>query len=477
MDLLRSYVAADLFVSFSTTRILTRGSVAMYKLLMILYTTDSLFAWNRLEDSPQLKTIRDFFHALPDEALLQALRDRRNKGRDDYSVHILWFCVVLQRLLRHPTMRLTLEELGRNAELRRLGGMEGPGEVPKAWNISRFLAVLGEEPFRSMLQDIFAQMVQRLGEVVTDLGEHTAGDATHLSARRRGRYQDQGLQAPDGGCKEYFDEQGHTTKVLEWFGYKLHVLCDCRHEVALSYRLTPASAADCTQLEGLLKQAHPRLPQGRIKTLAYDKACDNAPTHALLKRWGIRPLIEQRNLWKEEHERSLQEAGIGNVVYDEAGTIYCYDMVSDPPVRHRMAYIGHEPSRGTLKYRCPAEHESWRCPCSKRCNRAKSYGMTVRVKQEMDLRRFPPIPRATKKFERLYKGRTAVERLFARTKVFWGTDDGNVAGGASFYANVGVVMLVHIGLATLLAGAPRRDPKRRLGQTRLSPIARALQPR
>ena len=150
-------------------------------------------------------------------------------------------------------------------------------------------------------------------------------------------------------------------------------------------------------------------------------------------------------------------------------------MVSDPPVCHRMAYIGHEPSRGTLKYRCPAEHESWRCPSSRRCNRAKRYGMTVRVKQEINLRRFPSIPRATKKFERLYRGRSAVERVNARFKVFWGLDDGNVAGGAAFYANVGVLMLVHIGLATLLAKAPRRDPKRRLGQTRLSPVTKALQ--
>ena len=171
----------------------------------------------------------------------------------------------------------------------------------------------------------------------------------------------------------------------------------------------------------------------------------------------------------------MPEDRIQSLAYDKAGTLYCYDMVGDPPVCHRMAYIGHEPSRGTLKYRCPAEHESWRCPSSRRCNRGKRYGITVRVKQEIDLRRFPPIPRATKKFERLYRGRSAVERVNARLKVFWGLDDGNVAGGAAFYANVGVVMLVHIGLATLLAKAPRRDPKRRLGQTRLSPVTKALQ--
>ena len=45
-----------------------------------------------------------------------------------------------------------------------------------------------------------------------------------------------------------------------------------------------------------------------------------------------------------------------------------------------MAYIGHEKSRGTLKYRCPARHGGWKCPSEGRCNTGKKYGKTVRVK-------------------------------------------------------------------------------------------------
>jgi hypothetical protein len=410
---------------------------------------------------------------LPDGRLLEALQQHRGRGRNDVPIRVLWFCVVLQRLLRQPTMRLTLAELRRNTDLRRLGGMEHAGNVPNPWNMSRFLKVLGADPFRGMLQNVFDQLVERLGAAVPDLGRQCAGDATHLSARRRGHY-DTGLAAPDGGRKEYTDDEGKVTEVLEWFGYKLHVLCDARHEVALAYRITPASKADNEHLHPLIEEAEANLPEDRIDSVAYDKACDDIDVHRMLKEHSIRPVIHQRSLWQDKESRVLEGAGIGNVVYDEAGTLYCYDMVSDPPVCHRMAYIGHEKSRGTLKYRCPAEHESWRCPSSKRCNKGKRYGMTVRLKQEMDLRRFPPIPRATKKFERLHKGRSAVERVNARLKVFWGVDDGNVGGGASFHANVGIVMLVHVGLATLLARAPRRDPKRRLGQTRLSPVAKAL---
>ena len=98
--------------------------------------------------------------------------------------------------------------------------------------------------------------------------------------------------------------------------------------------------------------------------------------------------------------------------------------------------------------------------------------MKARLPCELYLRRFPPIPRATKEFERRYKGRTAVERVNARLKIFWGVDDGNVTGARRFHAFVGAVMVVHLVFATLLAKAPRWEGT--LGHTRLGTVAEAL---
>jgi hypothetical protein len=183
-------------------------------------------------------------------------------------------------------------------------------------------------------------------------------------------------------------------------------------------------------------------------------------------------LIQNRNFKLEEPEKVLGGSTPLNVVYDQAGTVYCYDCTGEVPVRHPMAYIGHERGRGTLKYRCPARHGDWDCPSDARCNGERSYGLTVRVKQEIDLRRFPSIPRATKQFERLYKGRTAVERVNARLKVFWGIDDGQVYGSRRFHGHVGAVMVVHLAFATLLARAARYEGT--FGKMTLSPIAKAL---
>jgi hypothetical protein len=446
---------------------------------MILHATQPLFAWAELEDFPSLGTLRDFLDAIPDQALLAGLRAARGRGRDDFPVERLWRVVLLTVALRQRVFNDCLDELHRNPALCRLLGIAGAADIPHPWNLSRFLDVLGQEPHLTALRAVFDDLARRLGRAVADLGRDTAGDATALNgrpkadARAAAAERRQGLPQPSGGKKEYTDEDGRVVRVVEWFGYKLHLLVDVKHEVSLAYRVTDTKAGDNEVVGDLVGQAQANLPPGRVQTLAYDKAADDEKVHEALHRAGIKPLIHNRALWRDEPERPLPGGRLPlRLVHDEAGTVYCYDTVSDPPRRQPMAYVGHEKGRGTLKYRCPARHQGWACPSDERCNGGKGYGLTARVKCEEDLRRFPPIPRATKEFERRYKGRTAVERVNARLKVFWGADDGNITGSRRFHAFVGVVMVVHLVFATLLAKAPRREGT--LGKTRLGPVAKAL---
>jgi hypothetical protein len=445
---------------------------------MKIAITKPLFAWDALEDSPSLKSLRLLLEAIPDHALLEALRASRGKGRDDYPVEILWGTLVLSIALRHVSVDACLEELKRNPALRLLIGIEAEDAVPGPDNMSRFLAALGEEPHLTYLRHIFDGQVSRLGQVVGDLGQNTAGDSTGLSGRvavsekLRAAESAQGLPQPTGGRKEYQDDDGNVTHVVAWFGYKLHLLVDVKHEVALAYHITDTKAGDNERIPELVEQAKKNLPPQRIKTLAYDKAADAGIVHEFLHDEAIKALIQNRNFKLEEPEKVLGGRTPLHIVYDQAGTIYCYDKVSDTPVRHAMAYIGREPDRGTLKYRCPARHYGIPCPSDALCNGERDYGLTVRVKQEIDLRRFPSIPRATKQFERLYDGRTAVERVNGRLKIFWGIDDGQVYGARRFHAHVGAVMVVHLAFATLLAQTERREGT--YGKMKLSPIAKAL---
>ncbi len=444
---------------------------------MHLATTGKLFDWEALDDAPDLIALKLFLQTLPDEKMLPALRLRRFKGRNDYPVATLWRVHWLRYFLRHPTMESCLAELRRNPALRELALIEQIADVPNPWNMTRFEEVLGEPEHLTLIRDMFATLISRLGAVVPDMGRHLAGDSSCLSARADSRedcLQDTRLPQPAGGRKEYSADDGKVARVYEWFGYKFHLLVDVRHEVIVAWQVTSATASDAGQIPELLSQAQGNLPAGRIETLAYDKAADDVKTHQLLHEQKIKPVVENRRLWQLESERMLPgHDGKSNIVYDESGTVFCYDKVSDPPVRHKMAYTGHEKSRGTLKYRCPAVHEKWHCPMADICNKHKPYGKTVRLKQAIDLRRFPPIPRATKEFERRYKGRTAVERVNARCKLFWGADDGNVKGAKRFHAHIATIMAVHAIFATALAAAPRYEGKS-FSPVRLSKIAMAL---
>jgi Transposase DDE domain len=449
---------------------------------MQLYVSDPLFAWARLDDHPQLSTLKLLLESLPDQDLLDGLRQARGRGRDDFPVAVLWGVFVFTIALRHPSFVSCIDELKRNPALYRLLGIASVQDIPNDYNLSRFADVLGREPHLSRLRKVFDTQVQRLGRVVPDLGQHTAGDSAALNGRAKkdpaavGCEVAQGLPQPCGGRKEYKDDEGTVTKVVVWNGYKHHLLVDVKHEVPLAYTITDPTVGDNEQIEPLVQQAEANLPPGRIETLAYDKAADDGKVHEYLHTQHIKPLIHNRAMWQGDKEVSLAATAKRryplNVVHDEAGTIYCYDTASDPPVRHRMAYMGYEKDRETLKYRCPARHEGWACPSEERCNEGRDFGLIVRVDPTIDLRRFPPIPRATRTFQEQYKGRTAVERVIGRTKVFWGADDGNLSGSRRFCAYIGVIMVVCVGLATLLALTRRREGS--MGDTRLSPIALAL---
>ncbi len=301
--------------------------------------TKPLFAWDALEDSPSLQSLRVLLESVPDHELLDSLRAARGKGRDDYPVAVLWGTLVLALALRHVAIDASREELRRKPALRLLLGIAEEDQVPGPDNLSRVLATLGEEPQRTHRRRIFDTQVGRLGAVIGDFGTDTAGDSTGLAGRAavsekwRAAAIAQGLPPPSGGRTESKDDDGNLTQVVEWFGYKLHFLVAVNHEVARADHIPDTKAGDHERIPDRVRPARNNLPTDRIKTLAYDKAADDRAVHAFLPEEGIAPLIQNRNFKLEEPEKVLGGSTPRNIVYDPAGTVYCYDRVSPEPVR------------------------------------------------------------------------------------------------------------------------------------------------
>jgi hypothetical protein len=94
-----------------------------------------------------------------------------------------------------------------------------------------------------------------------------------------------------------------------------------------------------------------------------------------------------------------------SVVYDNEGSVYCISPhYAD---QKTMAYRGFEKDRKALKYSCPAEHYGVECRDKERCKIPKQ----VRIPLSEDRRIFSPVARSSYKWNKLYNGRTAVERV------------------------------------------------------------------
>ena len=74
-------------------------------------------------------------------------------------------------------------------------------------------------------------------------------------------------------------------RVVEWFGYKLHLLVDVRHELALAYWITEPAVGDNQMIAALLEQAPPicrrvgssRWPTTKRPTMRLCIACCTRP--------------------------------------------------------------------------------------------------------------------------------------------------------------------------------------------------------
>lgn len=191
------------------------------------------------------------------------------------------------------------------------------------------------------------------------------------------------------------------------------------------------------------------------------------------------PVIDNRDLWKEEPGRPRVLFGdrVDVVLYDEQGKVYC-----QPPSERRgadelreMAFCGFEKDRLCLKYRCPAAFYGFECQGRADCEKLApqgvgEFGRTVRVPLELDRRIFTPVARHSRKWDRAYDRRTAVERVNSRLDRVLGFEEHFIRGRAKMEARVTLALLVMLAMAL---GRIRAD-QAKLMRSLTAPVRRAV---
>lgn len=431
-----------------------------------------LFSWRDVESSGELDRFMIVKNNMHDDGIVRELRRRRGKGRNDYPVLAMWNALLAGIVFQHPSMASLLRELLRNAELRELCGFDpmlGSAGVPDEHNMSRFLGnVIELEP---LIQDMFQALVAEIADTLPDFGRHLSFDGKAVPSHSTGQvHQHTGETSdPDADygrkCYRGVSKDGKPwEKVTKWFGYQLHLIVDSDTEMPVAYEVMKASTSEVTRIvpmvEGLAKE-HPTVVK-RARELAADRGLDSGEVNrALLQEHGIRPIIDNRKLWRQEKQegardpeqpitRSLEPQRVDVVVYTERGDLRCVCPATGE--ERAMAFMGYEVDRDSLKYRCPAAAGGFACAGKNECSQMApgtpgQFGRIVRVALEQDRRIFVPTPRTSPSFKRSYAKRTSVERVNSRIDHVLGFGKHTIRGLDKMRTRMGLALVVMLAMA------------------------------
>jgi hypothetical protein len=256
----------------------------------------------------------------------------------------MWNALLAGVVFQHPSIEALIRELGRNPALREACGFAvlpiqkkplaqlvpdadtgrmtityaapeaAHAAVPSRWNVSRFLAnVIELEETLGMVTGMITTLCEQLMEVLPEFGCHLGDDGKAIESHSTGQVSritgETSDPDADWGKHETSGVDARTgkswKKIKSWFGYGMHLIADTQYEIPVAMHLTPASHSEQIELRVMLKETFAETPElaERCRDFSADRGLDSAETKTLLwETYGIRPLIDTRELWREEKQ-------------------------------------------------------------------------------------------------------------------------------------------------------------------------------
>ena len=393
--------------------------------------------------------------AIPAERLIAVLEKEHWTGRKGYSVRGMWSALIAGILYQRHSIAESVRLLERDKHVRIICGFS-KDNLPGEDALGRFLNKLIQH--EDLLEGCFTGLVERLRQLLPGFGARLAVDSTDIKAYSNGRRQNPsdadarwgakgaghhgGLKGGSEAAGVAEAKKGKRRDLFWWFGYKLHMVVDAVYELPVSFVMTPANEADTSQMKVLLEKAVADKSEAQIEAVIADKGYDSQDNCRLVfEEYNAAPIIPIRE------RGDMQQPDICNA----KGTPTCCCGLE-------MVYWGRDGNY--LKYRCP--HVLGRGVCESRFRCTDSpYGYVLKLPIGDDPRRHPPVPRETKKWARLYRLRTAIERVNSRVKELLGLGQITMRGMAK------VTLRALLSLLVMLAAAAGMAQRHRLKELRV----------
>ncbi len=309
-------------------------------------------------------------------SLIAELESLRWTGRKGYGTRALVGACLVKSLYAIPIWTRTAALVAEHAALR-----DSLGDAPSIYALYRFAAKLRKH--KPLLDACLDRVAASLRAEIPDYGRDVAIDASDLPAYANGqRYVKKG-----GPEREKFSDPdaswGHRSSISTrkgggFYGYKIQAAVCTRTELPIAWQVETARDHESNFALPLLDAMIARGFTPETATL--DKGYDTGPIHDGCEERGVRPIIPLKKtpaVKKDEHKPPTCEHG-------------------------EWTFAGADFKRGRTKWRCP----------SGECKPASVWRKASRL--------HPLIPRESKRFGELYRGRSAVERTFGRLKNDYG---------------------------------------------------------
>lgn len=329
----------------------------------------------RILDSPEIR------------ALIEDLEATRWTGRPGYRIRTQIGMVLVKHLYCIPFWSRTVALVKEHDALRTAIGCTGSGEpdgVPSEDALRRFREKLMDH--WKLLVDCSDQILASLKKHHPEMGENIAIDGSaihayangHRTVSRGGRERTSGeFSDPDAswGHQSATSTEGRGRSI---YGHKLHMAVDVATDLPIAWHVSTAKAYEPRFAPTLLDEARRR--GFAATTCSMDKGYDVEAIYSDFEDRNCHPIIPLKETQGVKNGRHLPHE-----------------------CRHgTWIFAGSDYKRKAAKWRCPTEE----CEVSHRWIPASRFHTLI--------------PRTTKRWSKLKRGRSSVEREFGRLKHDYG---------------------------------------------------------
>ena len=187
------------------------------------------------------------------------VRVLRNTGRgaNGYKKSNIVRALIARQIEQIPNMTALYKRLDEDIKFADTCGYKITEPIPSLDTLCRCFRKLAEtEALARITQDLTA----KTKELDMIDSEKVALDSSKLESYDSPRPSSQ-IDKDDPDRADWGAKQDSQKNIINWYGYKFHVVCDTSGEIILAFKLSPANESDSEHALSLIEEAVTELPE------------------------------------------------------------------------------------------------------------------------------------------------------------------------------------------------------------------------